>query len=68
MNISIKELYSILDAYRLGYCDAMYRGIQNNTFEGIQRSSYKEGYDFGMTEYCKKNHPEEDAEAHNQEV
>jgi len=67
MNIS-KNLFDILEAYRRGYCDAMYRGIQNNTFEGSQYIAYKQGYDFGMTEYCDKNHPEENAEAHNQEV
>lgn len=69
MNISINELYSILYAYRLGYNDAYHRGIENNIFnESMERISYKEGYSFGITDYCDKNHPEENAEAHGEEA
>lgn len=66
MKLSINDLNSILYAYRLGYNDGYHRGIENNIFDGepMEHYSYKEGYSFGITDYCDKNHPEENAEAH----
>ena len=65
MNIPLKELYPILDAFKHGYRDAYHRGIFNDDmYKDIHSSSYKQGYDFGMTVYCEINHPEEEIEAH----
>ena len=64
MNIPLKDLYPIIDAFKQGYRDAFNRGIYNNVFQDTYSSSYKQGYDFGMTIYCEVNHPEEEKEAH----
>ena len=64
MNIPIKDLNTVLDAFKQGYRDAYNRGVFDNVFQESCSSAYKQGYDFGMTIYCEINHPEEEIEAH----
>lgn len=40
-------------AYALGYYDGRLVGYENNVFEDdLDRHSYKQGYDAGVTDYC----------------
>ena len=64
MNIPLKDLYPIIDAFKHGYRDAYHRGVFNDIYQDTCSSSYKQGYDFGMTIYSELNHPEEETEAH----
>jgi hypothetical protein len=64
MNIPLKDLNTVLDAFKQGYRDAYHRGVFNNIYKESCSSAYKQGYDFGMTIYCEVNHPEEEIEAH----
>ena len=64
MNIPLKDLYPIIDAFKHGYRDAYHRGVFNDIYQDTCSSSYKQGHDFGMTIYSEINHPEDETEAH----
>lgn len=62
MNTPLKNLDSILDAFKRGYRDAYHRGVFNDIYEDDCSYSYKQGYDFGMTIYCEINLPKKEEE------
>jgi len=47
-------------AYCKGFVDGYYEGVEDNIFaEDDDNLLYKIGYNAGVTEYCRDNHPEE---------
>ena len=59
--IGMDELY----AFARGYYDGREIGSENCPFEVDNiRSYYRQGYEVGVHDYCKENHPE-DEEAEN---
>ena len=50
-------------AFARGYFDARSDGVENNPYDSEARADchafYKDGYDWGITDYCIYNHPEE---------
>jgi hypothetical protein len=49
--------------YLKGFEDAFKRGVEKNSYAtDAYRYLYRIGYDAGITEYCRINHPEEFAQ------
>ena len=50
--------------YCRGFVDAYEQGVENNPWSGemdvYNYAQYKMGYDAGITEYCRDNHPEDE--------
>ena len=48
-------------AYKRGFIDALKKGVDNNPYSWDEyRHLYRIGYDAGITEYCRREHPEEE--------
>ena len=55
--IGMAELY----AYARGYYDGRAEGSENCPFEmDDARAYYRQGYEAGVSDYCKENHPEDE--------
>ena len=53
--------YHLMTAYALGYYDGRSIGEQNNPYQGgLNQSIYVQGYDHGVSDYCREKHPEDD--------
>ena len=52
-------------AYARGYYDARSEGIEINPYPSESladmHQAYREGYDCGISDYCRDNHPEDEA-------
>lgn len=47
-------------AYQLGFQHGLKEGVENNPFDDdINRHLYRVGYDAGVAEYCRIEHPED---------
>jgi hypothetical protein len=47
-------------AYQLGFQHGLKEGVENNPFDDdIDRHLYRIGYDAGVSEYCRIEHPED---------
>lgn len=60
MSFDIDETYY---AFAIGYHDGLAEGVENCPYpEGYDaaRSFYRSGYEAGVTEYCRRVHPEEE--------
>lgn len=48
-------------AYKRGFLDALKKGVDTNPYSwDSYRHLYSRGYDAGITEYCRREHPEEE--------
>ena len=48
-------------AYALGYLDGMDKGTEDCPFASDELAHlYRQGYDCGVADYCRKNHPEDE--------
>ena len=57
MSIEIEET----EAYELGFKHGLEEGVDMNPFEkDLERYLYRRGYDAGVSEYCRQEHPEEE--------
>jgi hypothetical protein len=47
-------------AFARGYYDARSEGIERNPYETeSERAMYRDGYEWGIADYCTEAHPEE---------
>ena len=52
--------YKFQRAYHLGFTHGLKEGVENNPFEDdTERHLYRIGYDAGVAEYCRVEHPED---------
>jgi hypothetical protein len=52
---------STSQAYLKGVSDGFDEGVEDNTYTDDQdRCNYRAGYDFGVAEYCRAFHPEDE--------
>lgn len=57
MKIKTSELY----AFAVGYYDARSKGNENCPFDlDHLKSMYNLGYEAGIHDYCRENHPEDE--------
>lgn len=57
MSIDIEET----EAYEIGFKHGLEEGVDMNPFtKDLERYCYRRGYDAGVTEYCHKNHPDDE--------
>lgn len=55
------------EAYEIGFRHGLKEGVDMNPFEkDFERYCYRRGYDAGVSEYCRQEHPEDEEEYTNQ--
>ena len=56
---------SIAYAFARGYYDGRSIGVESNPYDGQSdpqfHSAYRDGYEWGVSDYCRENHPEDEA-------
>lgn len=63
MNQRTKEplLSETSPAYRRGFKDGLEKGVEKNPYKTqLQYWHYRNGYDAGVSEYCRTHHPEDE--------
>lgn len=56
MTIEIEDM----ESYKLGFKHGLEEGVDTNPYEmDTDRYLYRRGYDAGITEYCRREHPED---------
>ena len=62
--ITQREIY-LMTAHSLGYWHGRDQGIESNPYDSEDNpylyAAYRLGYDCGISDYCRDNHPEDEA-------
>ena len=53
------EKNKVISAFKDGVVDGLIHGIRDTKYQSISNHYYKEGYDFGITLYCRQIEEEE---------
>lgn len=53
------EKNKVISAFKDGVVDGLIHGIRDTKYQSISHHYYKEGYDFGITLYCRQIDEEE---------
>jgi hypothetical protein len=63
IEIEVEETAS----YKLGFKHGLEEGVDMNPYDGedIEKYCYRRGYDAGVSEYCRQEHPEDEEDALN---
>lgn len=60
MNTKIEMEVEETEAYEIGFKHGLKEGVDMNPYhKEIERYCYRRGYDAGVSEYCRSEHPED---------